>query len=919
MPDIGVGLDELSGTAATSGTELEQIVEPYSEQIDEAASGFSESTMSTWQGTQLQTANVPTSGASPENGDVLNTSSDAGPSDPWLAAFFGDDQNTPSSPTANTADPTEQLPAGGDDPASENEGGDDNLPEPTVSGGFTTTTTVNGDTTTTTYTLTSSISLESGSMVGGDQSDDSRWDIPLDWTDKAGTIPDDSDDGDADVAPDDVASDDVTSESEAEGAATNQSGLRFKASTTITVSVTTGPFTKPDGSTGTTRSVTYTSTGSVVIMVSGAWSSGDEGNTGTLQTTDATADTEASAPSETPPSVAESSMTRAPRELPMGGNGTSASESGEYFWYAYASMTFSITISTTTMHNGAPGGGLSAPSASLNLSVGSGSFSSTNSDVSFQASSTSSTSSSAKSVQVKEENVSGSATSFSLNLGGSEDSGDTDDSGGDAATEDDGPLSFSSTSHNSHKKTTLYATRSSAQSAYSQSSASSNADIEDSSSGSTSISLSISEFSYETKTKNKSEFSSVSESQSTSDPPDSADGTPGSRWESVSSHVIETLDESESTFGFGFGSDGVEFTDEYSSNETVSDVLTSESKGESWIKVYPNLSSGAGMDAYYAPPAPYWIPGPELKMGSSHNIQFNYGGNLEEGFEGSFSKTIGYYQESLKQDGTVDRYEYTQTTQRTFLNTNDGDGSDDGDYTRDDSGAGDAGASEGDGSNPTAGFDTGGGAQSGNGGVPDGGTVVTQPNGDQYVYDADGNLYGMIGANGYVFWPLSWPKPTDDPGHLPALGPFVKPPFMDWDAVDQYGDPCPRIHGDYFPDHVPKEWSPEKIQQLIDEVETSIRNRDRVLDPTTESPEAHRGHEWRIEREEQWLKDLQEALGKAAGPAAATGATLGAGYGIYKILEGAGMFLDRATGVMFFMVSPPGMWDDHSGMGQGPA
>ena len=249
-------------------------------------------------------------------------------------------------------------------------------------------------------------------MVGGDQSDDNRWDIPLDWTDKAGTIPDDSDesttdDGDAEVAPDDDILDD-----EAEATPTNESGLRFKASTTITVSVTTGPFTKPDGSTGTTRSVTYTSTGSVVIMVSGAWSSGDEGNTGTLQTTDATADTEASAPSETPPSVAESSMTRAPRELPMGGNGTSASESGEYFWYAYASMTFSITISTTTMHNGAPGGGLSAPSASLNLSVGSGSFSSTNSDVSFQASSTTSNSSSAKSVQVKEENVSGSATSF---------------------------------------------------------------------------------------------------------------------------------------------------------------------------------------------------------------------------------------------------------------------------------------------------------------------------------------------------------------------------------------------------------------------------------------------------------------------------------------------------------------------------
>jgi len=70
--------------------------------------------------------------------------------------------------------------------------------------------------------------------------------------------------------------------------------------------------------------------------------------------------------------------------------------------------------------------------------------------------------------------------------------------------------------------------------------------------------------------------------------------------------------------------------------------------------------------------APYWVAGPELEMTSGHNIQFNYGGNLEDGFEGSYSATSGFSQESLKQDGTVDHYEYTLPVEKTYPNTKDG-------------------------------------------------------------------------------------------------------------------------------------------------------------------------------------------------------------------------------------------------------
>jgi hypothetical protein len=55
--------------------------------------------------------------------------------------------------------------------------------------------------------------------------------------------------------------------------------------------------------------------------------------------------------------------------------------------------------------------------------------------------------------------------------------------------------------------------------------------------------------------------------------------------------------------------------------------------------------------------APYWVAGPELKLTSGHDIQFSYGGNLEDGFEGSYSETTEFSMEFLrgrkKVSGTV--------------------------------------------------------------------------------------------------------------------------------------------------------------------------------------------------------------------------------------------------------------------------
>ncbi|MEZ6128532.1 MAG: hypothetical protein R3C59_07600 [Planctomycetaceae bacterium] len=783
LPDAGFSLDDLTGTTAMEQTELDDVVSPYSEQIDEAAAGFAATTTDTWQEAQqqtvdAQTADGPTAAAAPEDDSSANDAADPTGIDPWLAAFFGDDQDATTNPAAADSVPIQPAPANGESDASALPDGDstETLPEPTVTDEFTTTTTVDGDFTTTTYVLTSSISVETGSMAEGDQADDSRWNVPEEWTSKASTIPDASEPSAAESSDDDGGGDGGEASDAADADAKDESGARFKASSSITVSITTGPFTAPDGSTGTTTSMTLTASGSLVIMVSGAWSSGDEGNTGTLATAAASAATPAATPA--------SSMTRAPRQLATGGNGTSVSASGEYFWYLSASMSFSVTISTTVMTNGTSGG-LSVPSASFNLSLDSGRYSSDESDIMVQESTSSSSGGGAESVQVIEKNSGGSATSFSLNLSSDDDSASSNASAaspvpdaagntGGASAADDSPLSFSSTSHNNHQKTTLYARESNQTSAYSESSSSTNADTEESSSGSTSIELSLSGFSYETTSKSKSQFSYIAESESTSNPPTSSDGTPGARWESESSQIIETLEESESKFGFGFGSEGVHFTNEYSSNETISDVSEHEGEWETWTLVYPELDSSA-MDADYAPPPPVWVQGPNLTDGNNTNIQYNYGGDLEDGFEGSFTETHHYWMDYLNDDGTVGTYQDNVSTNVTFPNANDGDnGGDSG--APDDPDGGSTGTQPPDASDPPttdgadddssqmAAFNDGsaanGSSQLGNGGIPTGGTVVTQPNGEQWVYDADGNLFGMIDANGNVVWPLSWPAST---------------------------------------------------------------------------------------------------------------------------------------------------------------
>jgi len=114
--------------------------------------------------------------------------------------------------------------------------------------------------------------------------------------------------------------------------------------------------------------------------------------------------------------------------------------------------------------------------------------------------------------------------------------------------------------------------------------------------------------------------------------------------------------------------------------------------------------------------APSWVAGPDLKMTSGHDIQFNFGGNLEEGFEGSYSETTGFSQEFLNQEGTIDRSEYTFTIQETYPNTNNGDVPESNEQT---------GTTACSGGQTTAFAD--GGTHAENGSVADGGSTFSVP------------------------------------------------------------------------------------------------------------------------------------------------------------------------------------------------
>ena len=125
LPDAGFGLKDLSGSAATAGTELEPIVGPYSTQINAAAAGFTTTAMSTWEGTQQPTSDPQfTTVASPGAGDAATTSGDSGTTDPWIAAFFDNGQTSTTGSTANASEATEQQSANDDDAATETAEGD---------------------------------------------------------------------------------------------------------------------------------------------------------------------------------------------------------------------------------------------------------------------------------------------------------------------------------------------------------------------------------------------------------------------------------------------------------------------------------------------------------------------------------------------------------------------------------------------------------------------------------------------------------------------------------------------------------------------------------------------------------------------------------------------------------------------------
>jgi len=187
-----ISLSDLTGSAAAEGTDIQSVVAPYTAQIEEAAAGFTQTTTDAWQGTQQQTAEAQTASMPPEDGEAPIDEEHSVETDSWLAAFLGTDHEADAQTSNLNPDATQQPsvePAGDGSQLADDAA---NLPEPTVGGGFTTSTTVNGDTTTTTYALTSSISLETGSMANGVSNDESRWDIPDDWIDQAGTSPDDS-------------------------------------------------------------------------------------------------------------------------------------------------------------------------------------------------------------------------------------------------------------------------------------------------------------------------------------------------------------------------------------------------------------------------------------------------------------------------------------------------------------------------------------------------------------------------------------------------------------------------------------------------------------------------------------------------------------------------------------------------------
>ncbi len=237
---------QVSGTDAIAGTALADAVEPYMNDIAGSADSFDASTVEAWQGVQQDTADSEAAGAEQNSEASASSLADGGESDPWLAAFFGDGQDAAGESSATAES--------GTTPAATPDGeADGDSPDVDVDTTNTTTTVVDGDTTVTTYTITTTVSSETGSMDG--ESGDDRWDIPQDWIDTASTPEqdDDSTEGEQSQGSGPASandSDGSDSDSADNQAPANESGSRFQATSTFTVTITEAPVTLPNGATG---------------------------------------------------------------------------------------------------------------------------------------------------------------------------------------------------------------------------------------------------------------------------------------------------------------------------------------------------------------------------------------------------------------------------------------------------------------------------------------------------------------------------------------------------------------------------------------------------------------------------------------------------------------------------------------------
>ena len=127
--------------------------------------------------------------------------------------------------------------------------------------------------------------------------------------------------------------------------------------------------------------------------------------------------------------------------------------------------------------------------------------------------------------------------------------------------------------------------------------------------------------------------------------------------------------------------------------------------------MFPETGIG---DSNEFPPST-WVLGPDVSNGQIYDIQYNYGGNLEDGCNEQHTDTFHYWVDAIE-NGAAVRYGEPVTTTTVFPNTNGGDNAESNQQSD---------TTVGNGSQTTA-F-AGGATQPGNDSVADGGSTVLVP------------------------------------------------------------------------------------------------------------------------------------------------------------------------------------------------